>query len=264
MAAIDPQNWYQILQNLPKSPESDCSYFADRLSSVNYFFADAEIPPELQEVAINMGFRRCGDTWYQTRCRSCNLCIGYRVPAKDFQPSRNMKTVLRRNRDLDVTVRNPTMTTEKEAIYLRYQYSQHYLRPAFIRPAANRDFDEEESLSIMQYQMYTNPNTTLEVEFRLGRKLLGFGIFDVALTTTSLVYFVFDPDFQKRSLGTLNVLHSIQWCAKQGFAYTNLGYYIPGHMKMAYKGRFKPCEYLNRETLEWQSELPQLNEPSKA
>lgn len=263
MAAFGPQDWHLLLENLPLSPASDCSYFPDRKSCVNYFFADEDISPELQELAINAGYRRCGDTWYRTNCPNCNLCISYRVATTSFKASSNQKQVLRRNRDIQWHVATPELTAEKEEIYVRYQYSQHHERPPFVRPGKDKEFDEAESLSVMHYQMYTNPASTRELEFHLEGRLVGFGIIDVAITTTSLVYFVFDPEYRRRSLGTLNILRSIQWATEQGFEYVNLGYYIPGHMKMDYKSRFKPAEYLDNQTLTWQSELPPLREPNK-
>lgn len=257
MTSFDPREWRRILNNLPESPETDCSYFGDRMNQVTYFFSDAGMTPKMQEEAINMGFRRCGDTWYRTICPDCNMCITQRVKAKEFVPSKNQKRVLRRNRDIACTIATPNDTREKEEIYLRYQYSQHFQKPPFVRPGQKAaEFDPSETLGIMQYQMYTNPKTSLELEMRLDEQLVGFGIMDVAVTTTSLVYFVFDPDFHRRSLGTLNILWSIEWSRKNGFDHVNLGYYIPGHMKMDYKSRFKPSEMLDSRAGKWGENIP--------
>ena len=248
---ITPQELRQILIDLPNSPQTDCPYFSDRLNSVAGFLAGDEIDTGVQEVAINMGFRRCGDLWYRTACPSCDMCMSYRVDVDGFALSSNQKRVLRRNRDIDCRVVAPRCTTEKEEIYIRYQHSQHHLRPPFGEPGLPKEFCPTDALKTMNSQMYTNPKTTLEVEMRVNDTVIGFGTMDIAASTTSLVYFVFDPEYQRRSLGTFNIIWSIDWAREQGFEYVNLGYYIPDHLKMDYKSRFHPAERLDRNTEQW-------------
>ncbi len=249
-----PIAWEKFLACLPESPETPCSYFDGRQSRMNYFFGDADIPGELLELSLAKGFRRCGDTYYRTSCRNCKLCMSYRAPVRSFRPSRNQKRVRRKNRDVTYHVGAPRLTPEKQELYLRYQYSQHYQRPAIPGRPHYREFNQGERLATMHHQMYANPKSTRELEMFREDSLIGFGIIDVALRSISLVYFVFDPDCRERSLGTLNILYSLEWAAEQGFDYVHLGYFIPGHRKMAYKGRFKPAEMLDRDTGQWQME----------
>jgi arginine-tRNA-protein transferase len=248
---ITPGELRQVLIALPKSSETECPYFTDRSSSSAGFMADDEIDAGVQDIAINMGFRRCGDLWYRASCPNCDMCISYRVNVDKFALSNNQKKILRRNRDVSCTVVVPDCTSEKEDIYIRYQHSQHYLRPPFSKSANSKEFSPSEALETMNCQMYTNPGTTREVQMRIGETLVGFGTMDIAVTTTSLVYFVFDPEHQRRSLGTFNILWSIGWARGQGFEHVNLGYYIPNHAKMDYKSRFKPAEKLDRVTDQW-------------
>jgi len=248
---ITPDELRRVLIDLPRSPETECGYFPDRLSCSAGFMADDEIDAGVQDIAINMGFRRCGNVWYRASCPDCDMCISYRVDVDKFAPSNNQKKILRRNRDVSCSVVAPECTSEQEDIYIRYQHSQHHLRPPFSRSGDPREFSRSEALETMHCQMYTNPRTTREVQMRIGETLVGFGTMDIAVTTTSLVYFVFDPEHQRRSLGTFNILWSIDWARRQGFEHVNLGYYIPNHAKMDYKSRFKPAERLNRVTDQW-------------
>ncbi len=258
----DP-DWDEVLEQVPESPDTPCSYFGDRPSRVRYFLGDEDIPPALQEAALARGFRRCGDTYYRPVCRACNLCISYRVPTATFKPSRSQRRVLRRNEDVECSFGTPTQTEKKIELYLRYQYSQHFLRPPIPALEADREFDPGRSLETMIYQMYTNPDTTLEIEMRFESRLVGFGIMDVAVRSTSLVYFVFDPEDNSRSLGTLNILKSIEWAAARGLDYVYLGYYIPAHPKMDYKSHFRPAEMLDVVSGEWGPERPPLRTPDR-
>ena len=82
---------------------------------------------------------------------------------------------------------------------------------------------------------------------KLGR---GQGdLFALALTDRlsdglSMVYSVYDPDLELRSLGTFMVLDHVERARKLGLPYVYLGYWVDGSPKMAYKARFLPQERL--------------------
>ncbi|MCJ8328531.1 MAG: arginyltransferase [Lentisphaeria bacterium] len=251
---MDPQ-WNEILDKLPYGIETSCSYFSERQSRMQYFLGDEDIPPSLIEAALEKGFRRCGESWYRTKCKGCNHCLCYRLSTTTFKPSKSQRRVLRKNTDLRYEVKEALISDEKKALYLRYQHSQHFLKPF---ESETGEFNEEDALLTMTLQMYDNPRTTRELEVYLEDKLLGFGTIDVAETSISLVYFVFDPDFQKRSLGIYNILKSVEWAQEQGFQSVYLGYYIPEHPKMDYKVNFQPSEMFNSDNQKWTNELPQL------
>ena len=71
----------------------------------------------------------------------------------------------------------------------------------------------------------------------------------MALTDTlsdglSMVYSVFDPALEQRSLGTFMVLDHIARARRLGLPYVYLGYWVEGSPKMTYKSRFLPQERL--------------------
>jgi arginine-tRNA-protein transferase len=233
-----------ILEDLPICPESSCSYFPEKRSRFKAFHSDETLADEMFEVALAIGFRRCGEIYYKTSCRHCHLCLPYRVPVADFKPTRSQRRVLKRNEDVLITVDVPKATSEKEAMYLRYQASQHGEGAIQDRGA--------DLVDTMYTQMYTNPTTTREMELYLDEKLIGFGIIDLANHVVSAVYNVFEPEYGDRSLGTLMILRTLEWANNNRFAYYNLGYMIPGHPKMDYKRRFGPAEGLNPFTGEWE------------
>ena len=75
-------------------------------------------------------------------------------------------------------------------------------------------------------------------------------LFAMALTDRlndglSMVYSVFDPMLEQRSLGTFMVLDHIERARKLGLPYVYLGYWVDGSPKMAYKARFLPQERLS-------------------
>ena len=146
------------------------------------------------------------------------------------------------------------LTSEKEALYLRYQHSQHYIKD-IVRPDAERfvdtSYDEASLLDTLEFQMYTNPRSTRELQLHCDGQLLGFGTLDLSANAVSAVYFVFDPDHARRSLGTLAILAGLDWAREREIQYYYLGFYIPGHPKMEYKRHFMPAEIRDPAAGNW-------------
>jgi arginyl-tRNA--protein-N-Asp/Glu arginylyltransferase len=252
--SLELDRFASIFRSIPLAPESDCSYFDDLRSRARAFRLGNDVKPDFLESALDRGYRRCGDIYYQQDCPACALCVNYRIPIAGFKPTRSQRRVFSRNSDLQSTLLPPTPSPEKEDIYLRYQQSQHYTRPAPGAPI--RHFDPDAALDTMYFQMYTNPNSSRELELRLDGRLVGFGILDVAIQSVSAVYFVFDPEYHKRSLGTLAILREIEWACAHDFRWFQLGFYIAGHAKMEYKSRFGPGEYLHQSNHTWEPDPP--------
>ena len=245
----DTETFRTFLGMLPETPDHPCSYFANRTSRLQGFLTGASISQVFTDVLNRCGFRRCGEFFYRPACRGCRACVSYRIPVHSFCLSRSQKRVIARNRGLEMNVDFPRVTPEKEEIYLRYQYAQHFRKPM---PGLGQDtFDRAKNLEIMHQQMYTNTGSSLEFEIRQGRRVVGFVVTDAGKTSLSAVYSVYDPDEAHRSLGSQIILSIIKWARENGLSEVYLGHYIAGHPKMDYKGRFQPAQILDPDTEEW-------------
>lgn len=218
--------------------EGPCGYYPERatrnhmLSDENHEFSQAQITR-----ILNKGYRRFGPDYYRTFCRGCSECTPYRVLAAEFRPNRSFSRVLARNNLVDVRWAPAKASQEKFELYVRYQLARH------------KDFGDEPLLVVRQNlavamirQMYMNPQTSLELTISEGDRVLGFATFDVTEDSLSAVYSVFEPEMPERSLGTLNILLSLQQVKAMGLKYLNLGLYLEEHPKMSYKGNFGPAE----------------------
>jgi arginine-tRNA-protein transferase len=74
------------------------------------------------------------------------------------------------------------------------------------------------------------------------------GYVDALPGALSAIYFYYDPDERRRSLGTFNVLSVLAAAAARGVPYVYLGYYVPGCRSLEYKARFRPYELLEGGT----------------
>ena len=75
-----------------------------------------------------------------------------------------------------------------------------------------------------------------------SRTLRGIGFLDILPSGLSSVYFAFDPEQGKRSLGSYSIYAESEVSQKMGKAYYYLGFWVPGAKTMDYKADFPPFQ----------------------
>lgn len=213
-----------------------CPYLAGRVA-VSRGFACGDVPGWVYQELMDAGFRRSGRVFYQMACPGCRACVPIRVPVNTFRPSKSQRRVLRRNRDLGISLGRPRLTAEKADLYARYLAARHDRQMAADAPELE-DF------------LYRSPTRTVEVCLRSPEgRLAGVGICDRTPLALSSVYFYFEPDFPRRSLGVFGSLVELRAARVLGLRYYYLGYWVRGCPKMEYKEAFRPCELLGTDGL---------------
>ncbi|GIW76961.1 MAG: putative arginyl-tRNA--protein transferase [Phycisphaerae bacterium] len=210
-------------------PEVDCPYLPGRKETLRAVWASS-VDPETYRTLMDVGFRRSGKMLYQPVCTDCQECVPLRVDVRRFVPSRSQKRVWRKNQDLSVRDGPPVLTGEKFELYCRYLHNWH-------------GRSEDANWESLQGFLYDSPTLTLEFEYRdPNRQLLAVGICDLSTISLSSVYFYFDPDQSKRSLGTFGALYELAWAKARGLRYYYLGYWVRDCSAMSYKASFRPHE----------------------
>jgi arginine-tRNA-protein transferase len=217
--------------SLPVSGEHACNYRPGQMAC-NEFFAASELPPAMYEAFIDRGFRRSGTCIYRPVCSDCNACRSLRVNVTEFQPSKSMRRINRRNDDVTMTHGPPTPTDQKYDLFRKYLDTQH-------------DGTMSDSWETYEDFLYTSCVPTVEFEYRIGRRLIGVSIADKCTGGISSVYMFFDPAERRRGLGTFSILREIEFCRQRDLPWYYLGYHVADCGKMAYKARFKPHDLLD-------------------
>lgn len=208
----------------------DCPYLPYR-SWVTRSFRTDQLPEAMYEQLLNHGWRRSGTIFYHNNCPGCSLCIPIRVPVERFAPSKSQRRVLRKNADVEVT-RGPLHTSpELVELFQRYDTSRH-------------DPQSDVSTDAFACFLGSSPLRTDVMEYRVDGRLVGAGWLDVLPNGLSTVYFAFEPNEAKRSLGTFSALKEIELCRTLGKRWYYLGFFVPGSPKMSYKRRFRPYQLL--------------------
>lgn len=195
----------------------------------------------LAPLLIERGFRRSQTMFYRQHCPTCRACISARIRLKDFRPDGGFARVLRKNADLSCTAEPAKATMALYELFTRYLQARH--AEGGMNNMSFGDFRK---------MMEDSPADTRFLVVRRGDDVLGVMLIDMTNDGASAVYSFFDPDEEKRSLGTYMILKLGDYTRAQNRDYLYLGFWVRGSGKMAYKERFQPLElYVNESWVDF-------------
>jgi arginyl-tRNA--protein-N-Asp/Glu arginylyltransferase len=189
---------------------------------------------KLYENLSRAGFRRSHSLAYRPACPGCTACVPVRIRVEDFDWSRSFRRITNRNADLTTRDMAGHATMEQYRLFTRYQRSRH-------------SGGEMSSMSFRDFRamIEDSPIDTRIIEFRDPEgSLVAVMLADRQMDAMSAVYSLFDPELDKRSLGTYMVLWLIKQAEANDLPHVYLGYWIEESPKMSYKTRFRPLEGL--------------------
>jgi arginine-tRNA-protein transferase len=191
-------------------------------------------PESMVDLLTAAGFRRSQHALYKPACPGCQACVPVRIVVDAFRPSRTERRIVKRNADISASELTPRASVEQYELFHRYLEARH----------------DDGGMSTMTFQGYAEMvesalSRTALVEFRNNHgRLMGVSLTDRVASGLSGVYKFFEPEEERRSLGTFIILWHVSRAIELGLAYVYLGYWIRDCRKMAYKARFAPLERL--------------------
>lgn len=220
-----------------RSSALPCPYILGQLERKLFTRLPVHDPDNLNGKLTVGGFRRSHEFVYRPICDHCQACKPVRIVASRFQPSRNVRRLLKRNDDLTLRTAPCVPTSEQYRLFARYQARRHGDGDmASMGPedyaAMIREGSEHSSL----------------LEWRLDEQLVAVILIDHVIDGVSAVYSFFDPAMPDRSLGRFMVNALARRTLDQGLSHVYLGYWIAQSRKMAYKAEFQPLEVLEAGT----------------
>jgi arginine-tRNA-protein transferase len=180
------------------------------------------------------GDRRQGFVLYRPSCPRCAACEPIRLSAKDYEPSRSQRRIIKRgDRELSIKMGPPVVEGRRVQIYNAHKAARD-LRDG--QPPIDQD-------GYRDFLVATCCDT-FEVSYHLADKLVGVSIVDRSDDALSAVYCCYDPEYSDFGIGTYSILKQLELCNEWGLEYLYLGPYIAGCDSMEYKARFLPHERL--------------------
>jgi arginine-tRNA-protein transferase len=208
-----------------------CSYLKDQEATTLFIDPRQEMDQLLYSRLSQMGFRRSGDHIYRPHCGRCNACIPARIPVHSFAPNRAQRRTWRRNADL--RVERSAHIGDEAAYNLYYRYIEQRHADGDMYPP-DRD----------QYMSFLNDawDCTRYYRFFAEERLLGIAVVDILTDGLSAIYTFFEPEEERRSLGSYAILWQIEQARRMDLNYLYLGYWIRNCAKMSYKTAYRPLE----------------------
>ncbi len=221
----------QVREQIVHDEVEPCPYLPGRMARMPLRWQFRAMDAAEFDRSLASGDRRVGRMLYKTQCPRCSACQPIRIPVESYAPSKSQKRVWKRNRDIRVETGTATFTPEKLALYNRHKLQRGLSRNE--QPMTRRGYEGWFVQSCAR---------TLEMRYLVEDRLIGVGILDVGARDTSSVYFYFDPDEHKRSLGTFSVMMEIAWLRSQAGRFHYLGLYVEDCRHLVYKAQYHPHE----------------------
>ncbi|MET0470716.1 MAG: arginyltransferase [Xanthobacteraceae bacterium] len=224
---------------------SPCPYRPGQEERKVFTHLVGERASELNDLLTHGGFRRSQSIAYRPACETCRACVSVRVVAEDFRPTRSMRRILDRNRDLIGDMRVSVPTAEQYSVFRSYLDARH--RDGGMADMSLLDYALMVEDSHVETRMveYRRRGPDSAINGRGSGELLAVALTDLLSDGLSMVYSFFESDHASRSLGTFMILDHIARARQMGLAYVYLGYWVQGSRKMDYKARFLPQQRLS-------------------
>ncbi|MDN3649437.1 arginyltransferase [Reinekea marina] len=225
---------------LYRTGEHKCSYLPDQLSRTIFVDPAHNFSEQLYEELTHSGFRRSGQHLYRPDCGTCSACIATRIPVAQFNMSKQQRRIFNKNRDLNVKIAPSEFRQEDYDLFEKYINIRHKDGDMYpTNPESYTDF------------LTCRPDISFQIRLFEGEKLISVAVTDKIPSGLSALYTFFDPDYDKRSLGTFSILAQIEVTKMNNLPYLYLGYWVEGCQKMEYKTKYQPIELLKDK--KWQS-----------
>jgi len=213
----------------------ECAYLPDKSVRMRYKYV---INPQKEfcSAVIKRGWRRFGKYYFHPTCNGCTECKSLRIVVDEFNFSRSQKRVLKRNKDTRIVIQKPTLSQMHINLYDKY----HSFK-------SQKDGWKQKSISYSEYHenfVDGAGDFGKEVLYIVNDKLVGVDLIDILDDGISAIYFFYDPDFSKLSLGTYSLLYQIELAKLLNLKYIYLGYWVDGCKAFEYKTNFQPLEKL--------------------
>lgn len=211
------------------------------------YFAEKHYPevllPEDLDAYLEKGWYRMGQTIFTTHflCfdKGFFSAIWVRLDLDGYQFNKRQRKLLHRNARLfRVSWQPATITPEKENLYRRYRANF----PGVLSPSLRENLLDGEEYNIF---------STYEITIYDREKLIGLSYFDLGHQSSASLMGVYDPDYQKYSLGYYSMLLEMIFCQKHNRRYYYPGYVVPGYERFDYKLRIGPVDYYHLPTGQW-------------
>lgn len=212
-----------------------CSYLQDKEQTTHYKMIDNCSSSNCQDL-IERGFRRFGKMYFRPICSSCDECKSIKIDVEDFQFSKSKRRVLNKASKIKNYIQQPSLTQEHLDLFDKYH----------LYMSEKKGWRYEKVTPEHYYHSFVNGHEDFgyEVLYFDEDKLIGVDLIDILEDGISSIYFFYDPDYSKYSLGKLSLYKQIEFAKKTHKQWIYLGYYVKDCPSLSYKSQYEPYKTL--------------------
>jgi len=174
--------------------------------------------------------------FFRPICSECQSCESFKIDVKNFEFSKSQRRIMRKNANLQMVMQSPTVTQTHLDLFEKYHAHMKN----------KRDWSHETTTPRHYYMSFVHGHGDFgyEILYHIDGQLVAVDLIDILPNGISSIYFYYDPDFDKLSLGTYSMLRQIQIAKNQGLDWIYMGYYVQGCQSLEYKSRYTPYHVL--------------------
>jgi len=208
-----------------------CSYIENLNTRTHYKIIENCSIAESQDL-IERGFRRFGKMFFRPICEGCSECQSIKIDVDNFKFSKSQKRVMNKASFIKSYIQQPSLTQEHLELFEKYHLHMH----------DKRGWDYNKTTPEHYYNSFVSGynNFGYEVLYYDENKLIGVDLIDILDDGISSIYFYYDPDYEKYSLGKFSLYNQIKFSQKNQKKWIYLGYYVEQCPSLSYKAHYKP------------------------
>jgi len=214
----------------------ECAYIPNKKVRMHYKHIE-NATQSYNTALINRGWRRFGSYYFHPICESCSECKSLRINVDEFKLSKSQKKSIKRNKETEIIIQKPTLTQAHLDLYNKYHAFKHQKDNWTHRNISPREYKENFVEGAHDFGK--------EVLYIQDGEIIGVDLIDILDDGISSIYFYYDPDFPRLSLGIYSLLYQIELAKVLELPWIYLGYWVDGCKAFAYKSNFQPQEILN-------------------
>jgi len=218
------------------SLEDKCSYLKNKKQITHYKIIDNCTVNSCSEF-VERGFRRFGKMYFRPICEGCNECQSIKIDVENYKFSKSAKRVIKKASHIKNYIQKPTLTQEHLNLFEKYHLHMHH----------KKGWEHNKTTAEHYYNSFVVGAESFgyEVLYYDENRLIGVDLIDILEDGVSSIYFYYDPDYSRLSLGKYSLYQQIKYAKKVGKKWVYLGYYVEDCPSLSYKSEYKP--YLTLE-----------------
>lgn len=215
--------------------ETGCSYLHDMRTRMSYQFVE-NASAEFNKALVERGWRRFGNYYSRPQCEGCAACLNLRIDVKNYQFSKSSHRTFKKASGISYIIQSPTISHEHLNLYTKYH--------RFMEKKRGWKYYSLKPQSYHELYVSGAGNFGKEILYYHQETLIGVDLIDILDNGISSIYFYYDPDFEKLSLGRLSLYEQIILAKHHNLDWIYLGYYVENCQSLKYKADYKPYQIL--------------------